>query len=722
MKKTLFILALLAVACTKVVEIESEPVAKDEVKTIPYSVTVSSEQTRATVDDRDLMTLRFATGDRLYISSDTRADVYGVLTLKTGAGETGENGEVVFTGDLNYTGDVPSDDLLLNATLVGANNKGVQISEGRVTGMKYPELKEFCTSVNDAVQKYSLLTGVGTFGRKRFPLSQHTAFLNFAVTVPVNTETTFGVFMANDGKINGENSVLLGNFTLQSSNNYTAKFVLPVAENTVLKNATINLIANPGVVRSSGGSAVTATTYTASFGGTEKTLSPKVYNVTRDAVLNEGYVNTGLPIVVVTGVNASDIKKVNGEFTEHQVTVSVLGNGEYADITGATATIKGRGNSTWNWPKKPYKIKFGGAIDVLGMGANKHWVLLANIVDKTLMRNLVAMKIASMMTNLEWTPSCVPVELYIGGRHLGSYLLIEQVRVAENRVNITEIKPPKNGATAIAPADGGYFMELDFHNDEPVQWEDEHGKTRNAHGSSDYDGIPFALKSPDIEDFTKNGVVSSDFYRYLAYIKKYVEHAADALYADNFKYLDTELGYELGYDEYIDVDSFIDYWLVFELMGNHELSNPGSVYMYKKSQGKLYAGPCWDFDWGTLTDNTGYNAALEPLKNLINWTDDSIWYGRFKDDPVFRTALKNRFNELLSQFQTIPDYMDKWERQLAVSAIYNFKMWSTYQANTGNNHNINGETNMTFHEAVAHIKSVYNKRLDDVIGKTLNGF
>ena len=134
MKKTLYILALLAISCTKVVEIESEPVAKDEVKTIPYSVTVSSEQTRATVDD-DMMTLRFAAGDRLYISCDTRADVYGVLELETGAGKTGENGEVVFTGDLHYIGDDPSDNLLLNATLVGINNKGVQISNDRVMGM-----------------------------------------------------------------------------------------------------------------------------------------------------------------------------------------------------------------------------------------------------------------------------------------------------------------------------------------------------------------------------------------------------------------------------------------------------------------------------------------------------------------------------------------------------------------------------------------------------------
>lgn len=742
MKKTLFILALLAVACTKVVEIESEPVAKDEVKTIPYSVTVSSEQTRATVDDRDLMTLRFATGDRLYISSDTRADVYGVLTLKTGAGETGENGEVVFTGDLNYTGDVPSDDLLLNATLVGANNKGVQISEGRVTGMKYPELKEFCTSVNDAVQKYSLLTGVGTFGRKRFPLSQHTAFLNFAVTVPksylTNTETSYAAFMVNDGKINGENTVLIGTFKLTKNSN-TVSFVLPVAENTVLNNATINLI-------NAGGYQTSSDTYSASFGSIDsngnsvpKTLSPKVYNVTKTAAKHTGYVNTGLPVIDIQGVTTAVIHADKNR--ENPVTISIQGTDEYPGLETKTATIKGRGNTTWGWDKKPYKLKLDTKESLLGMNSNKHWVLLANCMDRTMMRNLVAMKISSMATNLEWTPSCVPVELYIGGVHQGTYLLIEQVRVGSNRVNIKEIEPPKEGETAIAPEAGGYLLELDFHWDNEVQWEDPHGKARNTHGTSDYDGIPFSIKSPDIEDFAildeeghiqrnaAGDIIVDPMFRndededeitYQKYIQQYIFDTAKAIYSTNFQNPRTGL----SYDQYIDVNSFIDYWLVFELMGNHELSNPGSVYMYKKQQkkgGKLFAGPCWDFDWGTLSykyNNLHPNpGGLAPETDLINWTEYAIWYGRLKDDQSFRSALKNRFSVLLPQFKTIPDYMDEWERLLAVSEIYNYKLWKTNAAGTNN-----GDENLSFHEAVANIKKIYNDRLTKVIIPKLNAF
>lgn len=718
MKKTLYILALLAISCTKVVEIESEPVAKDEVKTIPYSVTVSSEQTRATVDD-DMMTLRFAAGDRLYISCDTRADVYGVLELETGAGKTGENGEVVFTGDLHYIGDDPSDNLLLNATLVGINNKGVQISNDRVMGMKYPELKEYCTSVNDAVQKYSLLTGVGTFGRKRFPLSQHTAFLNFEVSVPISKRTTFGVFMVNDGKINGENSVLLGNFTLNSSNN-TVRFVLPVAENTTLKNATINLITNPD-----GGYGSSSDTYSASFGGTEsKTLSPKVYNVKKSATKNTGYVNTGLPVIDIQGVTTSEIHA--DKSVEHPVTVSIRGTEEYPGLESAvSATIKGRGNTTWGWAKKPYKLKLTTGTGLLGMNSSKHWVLLANCMDRTMMRNRVAMMISSM-TSLAWTPSCVPVELYIGGVHQGSYLLIEQVRVAKKRVNVKEIEPPEGEQTAIVPEDGGYLLELDFHFDNyGVQWEDPHGHTRqkkdwDEDGTEEYDGIPFSVSSPDIEDFTTkvNGtnVVAPEFYNYYNYIKQYVFDTAEALYSANFQHPTTGL----SYDQYLDMDSFVDYWLVFELVGNHELSNPGSVFMYKKENkngqvGKLYAGPCWDYDWGTLSYK--YNASLDPQHQLINWTYDSIWYGRLKDDPMFRQKVKDRFSQLLSKFESIPDYMDEWERELVVSEIYNYKLWRTTAAGTNN-----GDESLSFHDAVARIKSIYNERLTNVIRPKIEAF
>ena len=100
------------------------------------------------------------------------------------------------------------------------------------------------------------------------------------------------------------------------------------------------------------------------------------------------------------------------------------------------------------------------------------------------------------MTSLAWSPSCVPVELVLNGKHVGSYLLIEQVRVDKNRVDITEMTPQDNAGDAVT---GGYLLELDFHYDNEVQWIDPHGGTAQWGGNS---GIPFAVKYPDPEDLT----------------------------------------------------------------------------------------------------------------------------------------------------------------------------------------------------------------------------
>lgn len=213
------------------------------------------------------------------------------------------------------------------------------------------------------------------------------------------------------------------------------------------------------------------------------------------------------------------------------------------------------------------------------MPAHKRWVLLANFMDRSLMRNLVSMKVASM-TALDWTPGCVPVELVLNGKHQGSYLLIEQVRVDDDRVDIAEMTPEDNTGDAVT---GGYLLEF-----------------------------PFGVKYPDEEDLTK---------QQLAYIKKYVSDAANTLYGQDFQ------DPEKGWRAFLDEDSFIDYWIVFEVMGNHELGNPGSVFMHKDRGGKLVAGPCWDFDLGVLS----YNTSPQARTGLIN--GKAIWYERLTVIP-----------------------------------------------------------------------------------------
>ena len=372
-----------------------------------------------------------------------------------------------------------------------------------------------------------------------------------------------------------------------------------------------------------------------------------------------------------------------------QASLSIRSDGGVYDMDQVACSVRGRGNTTWSWPKKPYLIKLEKKEKVLGMPKHKRWILLANFMDRTLMRNLVSMKVSSM-TNLAWTPHCEPVELVLNGMHRGTYLLIEQVRVDKNRVDISEMTPEDNSGEAVT---GGYLLECDFHYDNEVQWTDTHGGCVQW-GSQG--GIPFAVKYPDEEDLTKPQ---------LDYIKQYVYDTAEAIYGPYFT------DPEKGYARYIDVDSFVDYWIVFEVMGNHELGNPGSVFMHKDRGGKLVAGPCWDFDWGVLS----YNTSPQGKNGLIN--GEAIWYARLFEDPVFKEKVRKRFMELLPQLETIPSYMDALQERLSESAKYNFRLWDPAEdASMNGGFIINGDENLSFEDAVKRLKDNYKIRLDVISG------
>ena len=413
--------------------------------------------------------------------------------------------------------------------------------------------------------------------------------------------------------------------------------------------------------------------------GTESYLNSGFFEVRSEGAGYGVLIKTGLPTVYVDTENG---KAVTSKTQFVKAKVKIRGNEQYEGLGETSCEIRGRGNTTWTWPKKPYLIKLDEKQHIFGMHKHKRWVLLANFMDRTLMRNLVSMKVSSM-TKLAWTPGCVPVELVLNGQHMGSYLLIEQVRVDNHRVNITEMTKDDNSGNAVT---GGYLLELDFHYDNEVQWYDYHG-----HNNQSGSGVPFGVKYPDPDDLTT---------QQLQYIKQYVSDAASALYGVNFK------DPEKGWRAYIDEDSFIDYWIVFEVMGNHELGNPGSVFMHKDRGGKLVAGPCWDFDWGVLS----YNTSPQARTGLINGS--AIWYGRLRQDPAFEAKLKARFQELLPQLETIPDYMDQCEALLTASAKLNFELWNPAEdASQNGGRIINGDENMTFHDAVARLKSIYKERL-----------
>ena len=266
MKKNSFLWAALSMTAALVMtacssndnDMTEAPVAPSTSKTIPYTVTVGGDEatTRATVGD-DNRTLKFAPGDKLYI---TGTNIQGVLSITDGVGESSN---ATFSGELTYDGSgSPADNLQLTATLVSAQQTvGTQVSvdgNGAVT-VNYPTTA-YCADVATAVQEYSRLTGTCEYSEKAFTLTQQTAFLNFVITFEDGTTT--GTELTAVVNNNSSNICSASVTTETVSENVVAKFVLPVAAGTTLSSATVTMGDKEAI----------------SFGASQ-TLTGKVYNV-----------------------------------------------------------------------------------------------------------------------------------------------------------------------------------------------------------------------------------------------------------------------------------------------------------------------------------------------------------------------------------------------------------------------------------------------------------
>lgn len=404
---------------------------------------------------------------------------------------------------------------------------------------------------------------------------------------------------------------------------------------------------------------------------------------------------TGLPVVTI---NTPDGKSLLGDRWKSPIvdkdtwvegTIQIDGMGVEDDYMGGLE-VRGRGNVTWKFPKASFNCKLQSKDKILGMPQHKRWCFIGNWRDRSLLRNDVSLKIGSL-TNLKWTPSCKPVELIFNGEHMGNYFVTEHIRVDENRVNIDEMIA---GDIELPRLSGGYLLEMD-------QYYDEDPKFR----TKEYD-MPVMIKSPDADDM---GFLPS---RQMEYISTYLDQMEAALKAHNFKKV----------YEYLDQKTFIDFWLVNALVGNTELVKSGigtgaygpySTYCYKEREGKLFAGPLWDFDNSALA-TTEKTLRSKTTLHLTSW-----WYNDLFKDPSFVSAVKSRFAELKPQLQVIPGYIKSQSDKMSLSAMYNWKLWpidveKLYGIINGD------ETFQEYKESTDRMVEIFNARLM-LLETTING-
>ena len=349
---------------------------------------------------------------------------------------------------------------------------------------------------------------------------------------------------------------------------------------------------------------------------------------------------TGLPILYVD----TEGSEINSKEDYVEGSVSIIGSNDFPDLSSTEMKIKGRGNSTW-WQggigrpdnmKKPFQIKFGDKIKVLNMPKDKKWVLLAEISDISLIRNKIVREIANM-GSFDYVPQAEYTELFINNKHAGTYLIGQKVEESKNRVNI---------------GDDGYLVEIDTDAHGRIEEDDVYFRS-NVWSSHYKDGV-FNIKEPSLDfDSEKFNL-----------IKNHINSFEDALFGDNFKDPD------IGYRSFIDLSSFIDWFLVNEISKNQDAASFSSIYFNYIPGEKIKMGPIWDFD--LAFGNVNFSNAENPEGF---WIKDNLWYKRMFEDPYFKQMVQERFDYYNNNLSLILSKISGFETYLSKSQKKNFELY-----------------------------------------------
>lgn len=332
----------------------------------------------------------------------------------------------------------------------------------------------------------------------------------------------------------------------------------------------------------------------------------------------------GLPILkITTNKNKNITKKDDYLSATYQM-------GEYS----GKCRIRGHGNTTWTTRelyKRPYLLTLDDCAPLGGLTSGKKWILMANTADKAILRNYYAEHLAAKVFNAQkWYPQSAFISLFVNGKYYGLYGLTEKVDMANGR--ILDVCGP---GSFLACVNSRMDKDYNFITDR---------------------GVKFSIRSPQ---------ASQDTY---VQWQKIIQAMEDTIYSaddTDFTWSESQLG------KYIDLNSFIDWFLINDFSKNHDAKFQASCFMYyNTADSKLYMGPAWDFDlafgnisWDGCEQTDGF------------WVSTNGWYQKLMTLSLFKAALKERWNErkaeLLSSVQWLTSQADFYETAIET----NYKAW-----------------------------------------------
>ena len=311
--------------------------------------------------------------------------------------------------------------------------------------------------------------------------------------------------------------------------------------------------------------------------------------------------------------------------------------------TKSKGTVKLRGNSSLNIDKISYTINLNEKIKILDIPSSaKKWVLISNIYDKTLIRNVLAYKISSLF-KLKYTPSCRYIDLIFNGNFMGNYLICDKIEVSEGRLNITKMDET---CTKEPELSGGYLIEGDTN-----------GKKDKTYFKTNQ-GIRFSIKHPKKEILTK------EQYNYIA---------------NKFNVIESEV-YDNNINN-IDIESFTKYFIVEEFCANVDAVY-NSIYLFKeRNDDKLFFGPVWDMD--LAFDNSYILFPTNEKKNfaykftIANGSTKKIVSKLLNNETILKN-IKKKWDKMVNSVFTkeyIINFINEQYEYIYESQKLNFMRW-----------------------------------------------
>ena len=377
-------------------------------------------------------------------------------------------------------------------------------------------------------------------------------------------------------------------------------------------------------------------------------------------LLNKDY---NLPIVVID-TNKNTIKKGKETTGKIQIYDNKDGLNTLKDEpqTVSYASFKVRGNSTSKYPKKQFSIKLLNKKgkekeeSLLGMPKDASWVLNAPFADKSLMRNYITLNTSSHI--MGYAPKVRFCEVFVlddGSNNIkkedyqGVYMMIEKINRGEDRVDITKTLENRDETSFILAKDRQKPGDI------PI---DTYGKETYIYNN----GINIEYPKKDLTP------------KKYEYIQNYINEFERMLYSDKFN--DPFVGYE----KYIDTNSFVDFYIINEFFKNTD-AGIYSTYFYKDYNDKMKAGPVWDFNQslGNHTEDIG-----EPFEYEGFFMNQRPWFDKLMEDKKFADKVVRRYKELRKTYLSdkyLIEEIDKATNILGDSVDRNFSKWPISLAN-----------------------------------------